>query len=239
MNSRAGGADSQFLLADELAVEAELRGYAARVAPMPSAAFMDRVVALAERSPLPVAGRSPRVRATELVHAAATRLRVALAQVAGGPSIPLRVRVQAGAMLVVVALAITAGATLAAAGATTVVTWVAGPQAPAAGSRPSASPTLSPNQSSDTSQRSDHPNGSINPGNGGRPSQNPGNCGQPSQNPGNRPSDHPNASNNPGNGGRPTQSPGSQASDHPNASINPGNGGRPTQIPKPTAAAHP
>src|ERR1035437_9405856 len=45
MNFRAGGADSQFLSADELAVEAELQDYAARVATMPSAAFADRVVA--------------------------------------------------------------------------------------------------------------------------------------------------------------------------------------------------
>ena len=205
MNPRADGADSQFLSADELAVEAELRAYAARVAPMPSAAFADRVVAARERSPLPSAGRDPRVWATELVHTAGRRLRVALAQAAGGPSIPLRMRMQAGAMLVVVALLITAGAALAAVGATSVVTWVSGPQAPAAGTRPSASPTASPYQTSDTSQRSDHPNGSNNPGNGNQPSQNPGNCGKPSQNPGNRPSDHPNASNNPGNGGRPTQ----------------------------------
>jgi hypothetical protein len=206
---------------DELAVEAELLGYTARVAPTPSAAFVDRAVAAAELSPLSRAGRSPRVRAIDLVHAAGRRLRVALAQVAGGPYIPLRVRVQAGAMLVVVALLITAGAALAAAGATTVATWVAGPQASAAGSRPSASPPLSTNQSSDTSQRSDHPDGSNNPGNCGKPSQNPGNGNQPSQNPGN--CGHP--SQNPGNGGRPNQ--------------NPGNGGRPNQSHKPTAAAQP
>ena len=235
MNLRAGGDDSQFLSADQLAIEAELRVYAARVAPMPSAAFVDRVVAAAERSPLPIARRGPRVRATELVHAAGRRLRVALAQVAGGPSIPLRVRAQAAAMLVVVALLITAGAAVAAAGATTVVTWVAGPQAPAAGSRPSASPALSPNQSSDTSQRSDHPNGSNNPGNGNRPSQNPGNCGQPSRNPGNgnRPSQ------NPGSCGQPSQNPGNRPSDHPNATNNPGTGGKPTQGPKPTARLTP
>jgi len=225
MNLRSGGDDSQFLAADQLAVEAELRVYAARVAPMPSAAFVDRVVAAAERSPLPIASRGPLVRATELVHAAGRRLRVALAQVAGGPSIPLRVRVQAGTMLVLVALLITAGAALAAAGATTVVTWVAGPQAPAAASRPSASPTLSPNQSSDTSQRSGPPNSSSNPGNGNRPSQNPGNCGQPSQNPGNH--------------GQPSQNPGNQPSDHPNASNHPGDGDEPTQGPKPTATTHP
>ena len=215
MIPRAGGTDSQGLSADELAVEAELQDYAARVAPTPSAAFMDRVMAAAERNPLPIAGRSPRVRASELVHAAGRRLGVALAQVAGGPSIPLRVRVQAGAMLVVVALLITAGAALAAAGATTVVTWVAGPQAPAAGSRPSESPTLSPNQSSDTSPSSNHPNGSSNPGNHGQPSQNPGNHGQPSQNPGNRPSDHPNASHVPDNGGGPPQAPRPTAAPHP------------------------
>jgi hypothetical protein len=225
MIPRAGGTDSQGLSADELAVEAELQDYAARVAPTPSAAFMDRVMAAAERNPLPIAGRSPRVRASELVHAAGRRLGVALAQVAGGPCIPLRVRVQAGAMLVVVALLITSGAALAAAGATTVVTWVAGPQAPATGSRSSASPALSPNQPSDTSPRSDHPNGSNNPGNHGQPSQNPGNHGQPSQNPGNH--------------GQPSQNPGNRPSDHPNASNNPGNGGGPPQGPKPTAAPHP
>ena len=210
---------------DELAVEAELLDYAARVSPSPSAAFVDRVVAAAELSPLSRAGRSPRVRAIDLVHAAGRRLRVALAQVAGGPYIPLRVRVQAGAMLVVVALLITAGAALAAAGATTVVTWVAGPQASAAGSRPSASPPLSTNQSSDTSQRSDHPDGSNNPGNCGHPSQNPGNGNQPSQ--------------NPGNCGHPSQNPGNRPSDHPNASNNPGNGGRPTRGSQPVDAAHP
>ena len=124
MNPRARGGDSQLLSADALGVEAELRAYTARVAPMPSAAFVDRVVAAAERSPRPIAGLGPRVRATELVRAAGMRLRVALAQAAGGPSIPLRVRVQAGAMLVVVALLITAGAALAAVGATSVVTSV-------------------------------------------------------------------------------------------------------------------
>jgi hypothetical protein len=221
MNQRTGDDDSQFLSTDERAIEAELQVYAARVAPTPSAAFIDRVMAAAEQSPLPIAGRSPRVRASELVHAAGRRLGVALAQVAGGPSIPLRVRVQAGAMLVVVVLLITAGAAMAAAGATTVVTWVAGPQAPAAGSRPSESPTLSPNQSSDTSPSSNHPNGSSNPGNGGESSQNPNNCGQPSQNPGN----HGQPSQNPGNHGQPSQ--------------NPGNGGGPPQGPKPTAAPHP
>jgi len=221
MNQRTGDDDSQFLSTDERAIEAELRVYAARVAPTPSAAFIDRVMAAAEQSPLPIAGRSPLIRATELVHAAGRRLRVALAQVAGGPSIPLRVRIQAGAMLVVVALLITAGAALAAAGATSVVTWVAGPQVPAAGSQPSASPILSLYQASDTPQSTDHPDGSSNPGNGGEPSQNPGNCGQPSQ--------------NPGNCGQPSQNPGN----HGQPSQNPGNGGGPPQGPKPTAAPHP
>ncbi|HEU6440442.1 MAG TPA: hypothetical protein VFC12_08430 [Terriglobales bacterium] len=241
MIPRAGGADSQFLSADELAVEAELQEYAARVAPLPSAAFMDRVMAAAERNPLPIAGRGPRVRASELVHSAGRRLGVALAQVAGGPSIPLRVRVQAGAMLVVVALLITAGAALAAGGAATVVTWVAGPQAPAAGSRPSASPALSPNQPSDTSPTSDQPNGSSNPGSGGQASPNPGNDGQASPNPSNPGSGgqaSPNPSN-PGNHGQPSQNPGNRPSDHPNASHVPGNGGGPPQGPKPTATPHP
>ena len=168
MNQRTGGDDSQFLSTDELAIEAELRVYAARVAPTPSAAFIDRVMAAAEQSPLPIVGRSPFIRASELGCAAGRRLGVALAQLAGGPSIPLRVRVQAGAMLVVVALLLTAGAALAAVGATSVVTWVAGPQAPAPDSRPSPSPTLIPNHWSDTSPRSDHPNGSSNPGNHGQ-----------------------------------------------------------------------
>jgi hypothetical protein len=209
MIPRAGGADSQFLSADELAVEAELRGYAARVSPLPSAAFMDRVMAAAERSPLPVAARGPRVRATELVHAAGRRLSVALAQVAGGPSIPLRVRVQAGAMLVVVALLITTGAALAAAGATSVATWVAGPQAPAIASQTPLLPTQRQDPSAALTTDQPHRTG------------------------------HPNGSNNPGNGGRPTQSPGSRASNHPNGSNNPGNGGRPSERPGPTAAARP
>jgi hypothetical protein len=244
MNLRTDGDDSQFLSTDELAIEAELRVYAARVAPTPSAAFMDRVMAAAERNPLPIAGRGPRVRASELVHSTGRRLGVALAQVTGGPSIPLRVRVQAGAMLVVVALLITAGAVLAAGGAATVVTWVAGPQAPAAGSRPPASPALSPNQPSDTSPRSDQPDGSNNPGNHGQPSQNPGNHGQPSQNPGNHgqpsqnPGNHGQPSQNPGNHGQPSQNPGNHG--QPTiASNNANNDGGPTEGPKPTAAAQP
>jgi hypothetical protein len=265
MNLRPGSEDSEFLSADALAVEAELRAYTTRVAPMPSAAFMDRVVAAAERSPRPIAGLGPRVRATGLVHEAVRRLRVALAQVAGGPSIPLRVRIQAAATLVVVALLITGSVALAAAGATSVVTWVTGPQVPAAGSSPSASPAPGATLSTDTSLRSDHPDGS-NPGNGGnKPSQNPGNCGQPSQNPGNgnRPSENPGncgqagqnpgncgqpsqnpgngnrPSGNPGNCGRPSQNPGNRPSNHPNPTDNPGNGGRPTKEPRPTAPARP
>jgi hypothetical protein len=233
MNQRTGVGDSQFLSTDALAIEAELQVYAARVAPTPSAAFIDRVMAAAEQSPLPIAGRSPRVRASELVRASGRRLGVALAQMAGGPSIPLRVRLQAGAMLVVVALLITAGAALAAAGASSVVTWVAGPQAPAADSRPSASPTFSPNQPSDTSQTGDQPNGSSAPGNGGQPTQNPGNGGQPSQNPGNHgqpsqnPGNHGQPSQNPGNHGQPSQNPGN----HGQPSQNPGNHGQPSQNP--------
>ena len=181
MSLRSGGDYSQPHSADELAVEAELRAYAARVTPMPSAAFVDRVVTASERSPRPVALRSPGAWANELVHAAGGRLRVALAQVAGGSSVPLRLRLQAGAMLFVVALLITAGVAMAAAGATTVVTWATAPQAPAAGSgpspSPSQSPTLGPAPSKRAPQSSDHP--------GNKPSSNPGNHGQPSQNPGN------------------------------------------------------
>jgi hypothetical protein len=255
MNPRTGGDDSQFLSPDELAMEAQLQVYAARVAPTPSAAFVDRVMAAAEQGPLPIAGRSLSVRASELVEAGGRRLRVALAQVAGGPSIPLRVRVQSGAMLVVVVLLITSGAALAAAGASSVVTWVAGPQAPADESRPSASPTVSPNQPSDTAPGIDQPAVSSDPGNAGESSQNPGNCGQPSQNPGNhgqpsvnpgnhgKPSVNPGncgqPSQNPGNHGQPTQNPGNRPSDHPKASDHPGNGGKPTQDPKPTAPPHP
>jgi hypothetical protein len=260
MNPRVSKGDRQSLSADELPVDAELRAYAARVAPTPSAAFVDRVVVAAALSPRSIAKRDPRVRATDSVHAAGRRLRVALAQVAGGPSIPLRVRLQAGAMLVVVALLITTGAALAAAGATSFVTWVAGPQAPTTGSRPSGSPTLSPYQPSDASQSGDDANGSSNPGKSGKPSQNPGNCGQPSQNPGNgnrpsqnpgncgqsgqgasnSPSNHPNATDNPGNGVGPAKSPGSQASNHPNATDNPGNGVGPAKSPGSQASkAHP
>jgi len=230
MNRRTGG-DSQFLTTDALAIEAELQVYAAQVAPNPSAAFIDRVMAAAERSPQPIARRSPRSWASELVRAAGMRLGVAIAQIAGGPSIPLRVRIQAGAMLVVVALLITAGAALAAAGASSVVTWVAGPQAPTADSRPSASPTFSPNQPSDTSQPSDHPNGSSTTGTGGQPSQNPGTGGQPSQKPGNHgqpsqnPGNHGQPSQNPGNHGQPSQNPGNRPSVHPNTPNNAGNGG--------------
>jgi hypothetical protein len=250
MNPRAGGADSEFLSADQLAVEAELQEYASRVSPLPSAAFVDRVVAAADQGSLPVAVLGPRVRATDSVHAAGRWLRVALAQVAGGPSIPLRARIQAGAMLLVVALLITAGAALAAAGASSVVTWVTEPQAPAAGSRPSPSPTLSPYQPSDAWQSGEDANGSSNPGKGGKPSQNPGNCGQSSQNPGNcgqsgqgasnSPSNHPNATGNPGNGVGPAKSPGSQASKaHPNATGNPGNGVGPAKSPGSQASNHP
>jgi hypothetical protein len=235
MNLRAGGADTQFLSADELAVEAELQGYAARVSPLPSAAFMDRVVTAAERSPLPIAGSGPRLRAIELVYAANRRLRVALAQVAGGPSIPLRVRIQAGVMLVVVALMITAGTALAAAGAAAgasiVVNWVSGPQVHAIASQTTVAPTPGQDPSvdlrTDQPQRTDNPNVTSNPGNGGKPSQNPGNCGKPSQNPGN--GNQP--SQNPGNCGQPGQNPGNQPTNHPNASNNPGNGNKPTKNP--------
>jgi hypothetical protein len=243
MNPRPGGDDSQFLSADELAVEADLLSYADRVAPLPSASFVDRVMAAAERSPVPAA-RGPRAWATELFGVAGRRLRVAVAQVAGGPSISLRVRLQAGVMLVLVALLITAGAALAAAGATSVVTWVAGPQVQATAGHSSASPTLRPNQSGDTTQSSGYPKGSGNPGNGGKPSPNPGNCGKPSQNQGNgnQPSQNPgncgHSSQNPGNHGQPSQNPGNRPSDHSNASSHPGNGGQP-KGPKPTASAHP
>jgi hypothetical protein len=232
MSTQTGGADSKFLSAEELAVEAELRVYAARVAPIPSAAFVDRVVAAVERTPLPIAGRGLLVRATEPVHEAGRRLRVALAQVVGGSSIPLRVRIQAAAMLVVVALLITTGVALAAAGATSVVTWVSGPQAPAIVSQtllptPSAHPSAA--RLTDQPQRTGNPNATDHPGNGGKPSKDPGS----------QASNHPNGSDHPGNGGKPTQSPGSQASNHPNGSDHPGNGGKPTQDPEPTAAAGP
>jgi hypothetical protein len=244
MNGRGAGAGSPFMSPDDLAVEAELQDYAARVAPGASAAFMDRAIAAAERSPLPRAGFGPRVRAMDVVRAAGMRLRLARAQVAGGPSIPLRLRVQAGVMLVVVALLVTAGAALAAAGAATVVTWVAGPSAQTAGSLPSVAPTLSSIQTSETPQPSDHPDLSNTPANGNRPSQNPGNGNQPSQNPGNgnQPSQNPGncgPSQNPGNHGQPSQNPGGRPSSHPNASSHPGNGSGPGQNPRPTAPARP
>ena len=221
MISRAGGAGSQFPSPDERAVEADLLDYAARVSPVPSAAFVDRAVAAMELSPLSRARRSPRFRPIDLVHATSMRLRVAMAQVAGGPYIPLRMRLQAGAMLVVAALLITAGAALAAAGATTVVTWVAGPEASAAGSPPSASPQLSPSPASSTSPEATTPTVPAVAATDGQPSQNPGNCGDPSQKPGNgnKPSE------NPGNGNKPSE--------------NPGNGGGSSQSHKPTATAQP
>lgn len=250
MNTR-DGAETQFLSADEVAAEAELLAYAARVAPVPSAAFADRVVAATERASQPVAARGPRVWTTGLVHAAGRRLRMAFAQVVGGPSIPLRVRIQAGAMLVVAALLISAGAVLAAAGASSVVTWVAGPQSPPTSGPRSVEPALSPSLATDTLQTGDQPNSSSAAGNGGKPTQNPGNCGKsnqnpgkgnkPSQNPGNcgKPSQNPGKapSSHPSKGGGPVQSPGSQASKHPDKSSKPADGGKPTQRPKPTKAA--
>jgi hypothetical protein len=255
MTRQPGEADSPFLSADAVSVEVELRAYAARMAPAPSAAFVDRVVTAVERSPRPNAGWWARLGVAELVQPARRRLRVALAQVAGGGSIPLRLRLQAGAMLLSVALLITGGAVLAAAGANSVATWVAGPQAQATGAR-SSSPDLSP-APGDASTGSHDANGTTKPGAGNRPSQNPGNCGRPSQKPGNgnqpsqnpgncgnpsqkpggQPSDHPNATDNPGSGAGPGHSPGSQASNNPNKSGNPGDGSRPTGIPKSAATA--
>ena len=220
MNSRIGGGDSRVLTSDELSVEAELLSYAARVAPTPSAGFADRVLAAAEVNRFQATDRSLRVRAADLIHGADTQLRVALAHVLGGPAIPLKVRLQAGAMLVVVALLVTAGAAVAATGATSVFHWVTGPQAshaggassvsPASGAS-SVSPALQPIRSSEASQTSDHAGGSDNPGTGGKSSQDPGECGQPINNPGN--GNKPNI--NPGNCGQPSTKPGNKPSTNP------------------------
>jgi hypothetical protein len=237
MNPLEGDSDSEFLSPDELAVETELRAYAARMAPTPSAGFADRTIAAAERGSAVASGRGLSFAAAALARAAAGNVRVALGQLAGGPAIPARVRLQAGAMLVAIALLVTGGAALAAAGATSVVTWVAGPPATASPSRSTVAPTIKPHETAGAPARSDHPTGSANPGNCGKPSQNPGNGNQPSENPGNcggssqkpgngnQPSDHPGRSNHPG----PSNHPG--ASDHPGPSNHPGNGGRPTQAP--------
>ena len=240
MNSQAGGTDSQFLSADERAVEAKLLDYAARVSPLPSPAFADRVMAAAAMSPPARVVGGPRVWATDMVHAAGMRLRLALAQVAGGPTIPLRVRIQAGAMLIVLALLVTAGVALAAAGATTVVTWVAGPQATTAPSRPPASAQLSPSPASDPSPgATTNPTVPVVPALGGQPSQNPGQGNQPSQNPGNcgKPG------HNPGHGNQPSQNPGNCPSHKPGdgnkPSSNPRDGGNPNPSHRPTASARP
>ena len=209
MNSRRGETDSQFLTADELMIEAELLGYAARVAPTPSATFVAGVLAAADPRLFAGAARSPLMKAAD-------RLRVALAQVSGGPAISLKVRLQAGAMLVVVAMLATAGAAVAATGATTVFNWVAGPAASAPGSASSASSTLEPNGSTEASQSGDSARGSHNPGNGGKPSENPGECGQPINNPGNgnKPSVNPGQCNQPSTnpGGKPSTNPGGKPS---------------------------
>jgi hypothetical protein len=236
--------DSQFLSEKGRQIESELMQYAARTAPRPSTAFVDRVVAAATLGSLPNAAQAPRAESKGLLHAAGRRLRLSLAQVAGGPTIPLRVRLQAGAMLVVAALLITAGAALAAAGATSVVTYIEGPRASTTGHEPSASPILSLSPSPSTSPSpspSPSPSsgssptpagssgaegsgatGSDSPGNGGKPSQNPGNCGLNGQ-----------SGQNHGNCGQPSGNPGNKPSD------NPGNGVGPAKSPKATSKAKP
>jgi hypothetical protein len=232
MNPRAGGAHGQSLPEDGLSVAAELQAYAARVAPQPSAAFVDRVLAELERSPLPIAARGLRVRAAELANAAGIRLRVALAQVAGGSTIPVKLRLQAGAMLVVATLLITAGGALAAAGAASVANWVAGPQVPVVASQTPAAPTSDQHPSAtlrkDQPQRTNNPTsrasaGAVpDPGAGSRASCNPGNHGKPAQSPDPTAGDQ--ASCNPGNHGKPGQSPDPTAGDQ--ASSDPGKGGK-------------
>ena len=191
MNRRPIDTNGRSLSTEQLAVAAELQAYAARVAPQPSFAFADKVMTATANSPRPAAARGARVIASRLGHAAGSRLRVAFAQVAGGPAIPLKVRIQAGAMLVALALLITAGAAVAAAGAESVVNWVA-PQVPSFGGPPpwDQHPTVTVNPA--TPVHTTHPNASDNPGNGVRPSQSPGS----------QASGHPNASDNPGNGGK-------------------------------------
>jgi hypothetical protein len=217
MNPRSGDSVVRSVSAQRQAVEAELRAYATRATSEPSATFVDRVMAEVERRPLPITARG-RALATSLVSAAGTRLRVAFAQVAGGPTVPRKVRVQAAVTLIVAALLITASAALAAEGAVSVANWVSEPQAPATTSQGPAMQAASQEPSIAAEPgggygRTDHPNPSDHPGN------------KPSENPGNKPSSHPTPSDHPGN--KPSENPGNKPSSHPNPSDHPGNGGNP------------
>jgi hypothetical protein len=225
MNPRSGASFEPSLSAEQRAVEAELRAYATRVTSEPAADFVDRVMAEVERRPLPIAARGPRALTAGLVSAAGTRLRVAFAQVAGGPTVPRKVRVQAAVTLIVAALLITASAALAAEGAVSVANWVSEPQAPAITSQGPATSSAGQEPSIAAQPgggygRTDHPNPSDHPGN------------KPSENPGNKPSRHPNPSDHPGNkpsenpGNKPSENPGNKPSSHPNPSDHPGNGGK-------------
>jgi hypothetical protein len=154
-------------------------------------------------------------------------------------------RLQAGAMLVVVALLVTAGATVAAEGAVSVVNWVAPqvnfnvgpppwvhqptnnttPAAPGQSVHPDSTdhPGNGSKPSDPGSQSSGHPNSTDHPGNGSKPSD-----------PGSQSSGHPNSTDHPGNGSKPSD-PGAESSGHPNSTDHPGSGrSNPTTAPKPT-----
>ena len=128
MRRYPGDADSRSFSADELAAAAALQAYAGRVAPEPSATFVEGVMAATALLPVPVVTRGPRAQTARAIGTAAGRIRTAFGQLTGGAGISMKVRAQAGALLLVVALALSAGAVLAAAGAVTVVHWITAPQ---------------------------------------------------------------------------------------------------------------
>jgi hypothetical protein len=222
MNPRPIETNGQSLTPEQLAVAAELQAYAARVAPRPSFAFADKVMAATANSPLPVAPASPRVPALGFAGAIRSRLSVAFAQAAGGPAIPLKVRLQAGALLVALGLLVTVGAAAAAQGAVSVVNWVA-PQVPFSVGPPPWVHQPTNNTTPAAPGETAHSNGTDHPGNGVKPSD-----------PGAQSSGHPSSTDHPGNGSKPTD-PGAQSSGHPSSTDHPGDGRtKPTKAPKPT-----
>ena len=131
-------------------------------------------------------------------------------------------RLQAGAMLVVVALLVTAGATVAAEGAVSVVNWVAPQVNFNVGPRPWVHQPTN-NTTPAAPGQSVHPDSTDHPGNGSKPSD-----------PGSQSSGHPNSTDHPGNGSKPSD-PGAESSGHPNSTDHPGSGrSNPTTAPKPT-----
>ena len=225
MNPSAGRADG-LSSSDESAVARVLQDHAALISPRPSADFVGRVMLEVGRSPLPIAARGPRPRVVELANAAGTRFRVALAQVAGGSSIPVRVRLQAALTLVMVALLITAGGVLAAAGAVSVADWVSGRQSVPVVASPTA---MSPTQGQDPSAnlKTDDPQRTQDP----TSEASAGTVPDPGISAGTDP-DSGSTTCNPGKDGVNGQSPDPTIREH--ASCNPGVHGKPSQRPQPT-----